>query len=112
MLGTVLLFVLLTPGVVGTLSLGFKNKLAPVIIHAVIFAFLLANYRSIPLLNMLEPFQQQTAGGITSTVGTGGTGGATAPANTVSTARRPANSSCVNNADCQSNNCKRNKRCA
>jgi hypothetical protein len=72
MFGTVLLFVLLTPGVLVTLNLGFKQKLAPVIIHAVIFAFLLANYRSIPLLNMIEPFQLRrsgsTAGGTTNRV--------------------------------------------
>ncbi len=64
MLGAVALFVLLSPGMLLTLPpvgnkvfMSCKTSVLAVLVHAVVFAFLLANLSSIPILNQLEGFQ-------------------------------------------------------
>lgn len=64
MLGVVALFILLSPGLLLTLPpvgkkvfMSCKTSTVAVLVHAAVFAFLLANIRSIPVLNQLEGFQ-------------------------------------------------------
>lgn len=64
MLAATILFVLLSPGMLLTLPpvgnkvfMSCKTSAMAVLLHAVVFAVLLANIQSIPLLNQLEGFQ-------------------------------------------------------
>ena len=63
MLAVIVLFFLLSPGVlitippVGKLLMSGRTSLLAVVVHAFVFVFLLRNLRSIPILNMLEGFQ-------------------------------------------------------
>jgi hypothetical protein len=64
MLGATLLFILLSPGLLLTLPpvgkkvlMSCKTSTIAVLVHAVVFAVLLANIRSIPVLGQLEGFQ-------------------------------------------------------
>lgn len=68
MLGATLLFVLLSPGLLLTLPpvgkkvfMSCKTSVWAVLVHAVVFAVLLANIRSIPVLGQLEGFQATSA---------------------------------------------------
>lgn len=66
-LTAVLLFVLLSPGVlltlppIGKVFMSGKTSLVAVLVHAVVFYVLLSYRRQIPLLNMVEPFQNAAA---------------------------------------------------
>jgi hypothetical protein len=55
MFGIVLLFVLLTPGILITLPPGSKG-LVPAIVHAFVFAFILSYKRSIPVVREVLSF--------------------------------------------------------
>lgn len=64
MLAAVVLFILLSPGVLltlppigGKIFMSGKTSLLAVAVHAVVFYVLLSNIRSIPVLNTLEGFQ-------------------------------------------------------
>ena len=67
MLAAVVLFVLLSPGVlltlppVGKVFMSGKTSLLAVLVHAVVFYVALSNLRSIPVLNQLEGFQANGA---------------------------------------------------
>jgi hypothetical protein len=68
MLREVLLFVLLSPGVLLTLPpvgkqvfMSGKTSLVAVLVHAVVFYFALYYFDSIPVLNMLEGYQTMGA---------------------------------------------------
>jgi FtsZ-binding cell division protein ZapB len=68
MLAVTLLFVLLSPGILLTLPpvgkkvfMSCKTSVAAVLVHALVFAVLLANLRKIPFLNRLEGFQMDLA---------------------------------------------------
>ncbi len=63
MLGVVLLFLLLSPGVLLTLPPGSRGifmsgqtSLVAALVHAFVFAFVLANKRSIPVVRELVAF--------------------------------------------------------
>ncbi len=70
MLGAVALFILLSPGLLLTLPpvgkkvfMSCKTSTVAVLVHAAVFAFLLANINSIPVLNQLEGFQTNAPAG-------------------------------------------------
>ncbi len=64
MLAATVLFILLSPGLLLTLPpvgnkifMSCKTSVLAVVVHAFVFAFLLSNIQSIPVLNTLEGFQ-------------------------------------------------------
>jgi hypothetical protein len=59
MFGTIILFVLLTPGILLPRTFYGLPRLAVAAVYGLLLAYLLDNYYSIPLLNMIEPFQDE-----------------------------------------------------
>jgi hypothetical protein len=57
MFGTIILFVLLTPGILLPRTFYGLPRMAVAAVYGLVLAYLLENYYSIPVLNMLEPFQ-------------------------------------------------------
>jgi hypothetical protein len=57
MFGTIILFVLLTPGILLPRTFYGLPRLAVATVYGVLLAYLLRSYYSIPILNMIEPFQ-------------------------------------------------------
>ena len=57
MFGTIILFVLLTPGILLPRTFYGLPRLAVAAVYGVLLAYLLDMYYSIPILNMIEPFQ-------------------------------------------------------
>ena len=68
MLAATVLFLLLSPGLLltlppvgGKIFMSCRTSVVAVIVHAFVFAFLLSNIQSIPVLNSLEGFQANNA---------------------------------------------------
>ena len=83
MLLPVVLFVLLSPGLLvtlppvgGKLFTSCRTSVLAILVHAVIFAVLLANAENIPILNQLEGFRRRAP---TYRGGGGGGGGGQTP---------------------------------
>lgn len=100
-----LLFVLLSPGVLLTLPpvgknvfMSLKTSLMAVAVHAVVFYLLLTYASYIPILNMVEGFEDK----VDSSVGLAAT--------CESAADRPKNCDCEDKNQCASKNCD-NKKC-
>jgi hypothetical protein len=104
-----LLFVLLSPGILLTLPpvgrtvfMSMKTSLMAVAVHAVVFYLLLSYASYIPILNMIEGFQDK----VDSSVGLAAT--------CDSAAGRPKECKCEMANQCASNNCAgegMNKKC-
>lgn len=79
MFGTIILFVLLTPGILLPRTFYGLPRAAVAAIYGLLLAYLLERYYSIPLLNMIEPFQGP--------------------------AKKPLAAACMRNVDCDSDFC-------
>lgn len=78
MFGTIILFVLLTPGILLPRTFYGLPRVAAAAVYGLLLAYLLQNYYSIPVLSMIEPFQAK---------------------------KLPNNRLCGNHAQCESGNC-------
>lgn len=63
MFGTIILFVLLTPGILLPRTFYGLPRMAVAAVYGLVLAYLLQNYYSIPVLSMIEPFQKKNDDG-------------------------------------------------
>lgn len=113
LLRATLLFVLLSPGFlltippIGKLFMSRKTSVAAVLVHAAVFYFALKFSESIPLVNMVEGYEQQrgTQCSSDSNCLNGFCG------NGVCQPKRLKGQSCSRNAECKFEVCGANKKC-